>query len=206
MYYFERQEDVCRNEQGKDLFQPLLILKFSSIFWDITSSPTDDSEVHVSTIFRVAWLCLLLASCWFFFLTYFLTLKMEVTYSSKTSVDFQQTTQLCMADDGTLHNHSCEKLKPHVIFSGLFQTLLSGSDCAVCNGRTITVVFCWDVLFCPPTKRKQGTPSLFCSNWKLRHYFLTYVIVVINILNHKYTNVMADQSYVALASLLSVGG
>jgi hypothetical protein len=42
--------------------------------------------------------CFMLVS----FLAYFLALKMKVTYSSKTSVDFQQTSQPCIPEDRTL--------------------------------------------------------------------------------------------------------
>jgi hypothetical protein len=38
------------------------------------------------------------------------TLKMEVTCSSETSVDFQRTTQRYIAEYRTLHNHSSENL------------------------------------------------------------------------------------------------
>jgi hypothetical protein len=37
------------------------------------------------------------------------TLKMEATWSSETSVDFQRTTR--RLEDRTLHNHRCENLK-----------------------------------------------------------------------------------------------
>jgi hypothetical protein len=36
------------------------------------------------------------------------TLKLGVTCSSETSVDFQQTTQCYMPEDITLHNHHCK--------------------------------------------------------------------------------------------------
>jgi hypothetical protein len=39
------------------------------------------------------------------------TLKMEVKCFSKTSVDFQQTTQHYILEDSTLHNHHCANLK-----------------------------------------------------------------------------------------------
>jgi hypothetical protein len=42
-----------------------------------------------------------------------LTLKIEVIYSSETSVDFQWTTWCYIPEDGTLHNHCCENLKSH---------------------------------------------------------------------------------------------
>jgi hypothetical protein len=39
-----------------------------------------------------------------------LGLKMEATCSSKTSVDFDQTTQSYFPEDWTVHNHRCENL------------------------------------------------------------------------------------------------
>jgi hypothetical protein len=40
-----------------------------------------------------------------------LKVKLEATYSSETSVDFQRTTQRIYPEDSTLHNHRCENLK-----------------------------------------------------------------------------------------------
>jgi hypothetical protein len=51
--------------------------------------------------------CFMLASC----LAYSSTIKMEVTCSSATSVDFQRTTRRSISEDRTRHNHSCENLK-----------------------------------------------------------------------------------------------
>jgi hypothetical protein len=39
---------------------------------------------------------------------------MEITCFSETSVDFQRTTRRYIADNGTLHNHRCEKLKSYI--------------------------------------------------------------------------------------------
>jgi hypothetical protein len=46
---------------------------------------------------------------------------MEVTYSSETSGDFQQTTRCYIPEDRTLHNHLCENLKSYILlfFGGL---------------------------------------------------------------------------------------
>jgi hypothetical protein len=41
---------------------------------------------------------------------------MEARCSSETSVDFQRTTRRHIADDGILHNHRCEYLKPYTVF------------------------------------------------------------------------------------------
>jgi hypothetical protein len=46
-------------------------------------------------------------------LVYSSTLKMEVTRSSETSVDFQRTTRRYIPQDGTLHSHRCEILKSY---------------------------------------------------------------------------------------------
>jgi hypothetical protein len=51
--------------------------------------------------------CFMLISC----LAYPSTLKMEVTCSTETSVDFQRTTWRYIPEDRTLHNHRCENVK-----------------------------------------------------------------------------------------------
>jgi hypothetical protein len=53
--------------------------------------------------------CFVPVSC----LAYTSTLKMEATYSSEMSVDFQQTTQPYNPEDRTLHIHRCENLKSY---------------------------------------------------------------------------------------------
>jgi hypothetical protein len=50
-------------------------------------------------------------------LPYFSTMKKEAIYSSETSTDFQQTTQLYVAEDRILHNRYSEKLKPHLLWT-----------------------------------------------------------------------------------------
>jgi hypothetical protein len=45
---------------------------------------------------------------------YSLTLKVEATCSSKTSVDFQRTTWHYIPQDRTLHNHHYENLKSYI--------------------------------------------------------------------------------------------
>jgi hypothetical protein len=53
--------------------------------------------------------CFMLISC----LVYSLTLMMEMTCSSETSVDFQWMTQHYIPEDRILHNHWCENLKAY---------------------------------------------------------------------------------------------
>jgi hypothetical protein len=70
-------------------------------------SQTDVSEEHVASI-RSRFACyLVLFSC----VAYYLTLKMEATLSSKTSVDFQRTTRHCIPEERTL------QFFPPIIFS-----------------------------------------------------------------------------------------
>jgi hypothetical protein len=49
----------------------------------------------------------MLVSC----LTYFSTLKAEVTYSSETSVDIERTTWLDAPEDIAVHNHRYDNLE-----------------------------------------------------------------------------------------------
>jgi hypothetical protein len=46
-------------------------------------------------------------------LVWLTTLKMEATFSSETSVDFQRTTWLYIPEERTLHNHRSE---PHILY------------------------------------------------------------------------------------------
>jgi hypothetical protein len=43
-------------------------------------------------------------------LAYSSVLKMDATYSSEMSVDFQRNTRRCIPENRTLHNHCCEDL------------------------------------------------------------------------------------------------
>jgi hypothetical protein len=49
-------------------------------------------------------------------LSYSSTLKMKVTCSSETSVDFQQTEWHYIPEDRTLHNHHCENVKSYILY------------------------------------------------------------------------------------------
>jgi hypothetical protein len=51
---------------------------------------------------------------------YSLTLKMEATYSSETSDDFQWTTWHYIPEDKTLHNHCCKNLRSYKVTFVLF--------------------------------------------------------------------------------------
>jgi hypothetical protein len=66
--------------------------------------------------------CFTLVSC----LAYSSTLKMEVTCSSETSVDFQRTTQRYIPKDRNIHNHRCEDFKSYILtedFGGFLESL-----------------------------------------------------------------------------------
>jgi hypothetical protein len=52
-------------------------------------------------------------------------MKMKVTYSSETSVDFQRTTRCCIPEDRTLHKHRYESLKGSSYISLHFVTCTS---------------------------------------------------------------------------------
>jgi hypothetical protein len=73
------------------------------VFWDVTPySPLKSASV------------LALLDAYFMLISYVaysLALKMEVTCSSEMLLDFQQTIQLYIPEDGTLYNHCCENLK-----------------------------------------------------------------------------------------------
>jgi hypothetical protein len=71
----------------------------SSVFWDIMSCKS------------FARSCFMLVCC----LAYSLTLKIEATCSTKTSVDFQRATLHYNLLDRTLHNHCCESLKSYIL-------------------------------------------------------------------------------------------
>jgi hypothetical protein len=96
---------------------PLPAVMKSSIFWDITPcSPSRrfggacrhhlqgrriSQARHQRESRWQAQLCL----------PHSLTLKVKVTCSSETSVDFQRTTRRCILEDRSIHNHRCENLK-----------------------------------------------------------------------------------------------
>jgi hypothetical protein len=87
----------------------VFIRKPASRIWDSHSRGYEQSAWHL----LVSWS------------TYSSTLKMEVTCSSETSVDFQRTTPRYIPEDVTIHNHRCENqnsivfLEFHTVFRHL---------------------------------------------------------------------------------------
>jgi hypothetical protein len=74
----------------------------------------------ISSIYLDMTLCDLLKDNWHFKGTCHLcrwTMKMEVTCSSVTSVDFQWTPQCYITEDRTFHNHHCANLRYFKMFS-----------------------------------------------------------------------------------------
>jgi hypothetical protein len=67
---------------------------------------------------------------------FYLTLKMEATYSYETSVAFQQTTQRYIPEDRTLHNHRCDNnnLRIELVFSGFMASSLPSTRTASHSG------------------------------------------------------------------------
>jgi hypothetical protein len=63
------------------------------------------------------------------------TLKMEAICSFKTSVGFQRTTRRYIPEDGTVHNHRCENLKPQIkiLIYSLQEALPRGEAAAQCQ-------------------------------------------------------------------------
>jgi hypothetical protein len=47
-------------------------------------------------------------------LAYSSTLKMKVTFCSKTSIDFQRRTRRYIPEDSAFHNHCCENFKSYL--------------------------------------------------------------------------------------------
>jgi hypothetical protein len=87
----------------------------NSIFWDITPvvrrNSTDVLEENVAPplLFQGD----LLGTCFMqiFWLACFSTLKMEATFLSETSVDFQRSTRGYIPEDRTLNKYRSENLK-----------------------------------------------------------------------------------------------
>jgi hypothetical protein len=82
------------------------------VFWDIVPCSPLKIKQHFGesggSIFRALLATSLsLVSC----LAYSLTLKMETTFSSETSVGFHWITQHYIPEHGILHNHCCENFK-----------------------------------------------------------------------------------------------
>jgi hypothetical protein len=85
--------------------------KKSTVFWDITPCSSSKVNRRFGGNQRSLLPFFTLVSC----SAYSLTLKMEETYSSETSVDFQLTTRRYIPEDSALHNHRCENLKSYIL-------------------------------------------------------------------------------------------
>jgi hypothetical protein len=97
----------CLLTQNHDFFQVLmtLVTKISTSWYVTLCSPLKINR-HFEGTCRLhlrGKLCFMLVSC----LTYSSTTKMEVTCSSKKSVDFQGTTQCHILEDRNLHSLRC---------------------------------------------------------------------------------------------------
>jgi hypothetical protein len=92
-------------------------------------SSKNSSQLHCNCFKVTAWFsttcsacycavlcCAVLVSC----SAYLLTVKMEVTYSSETSIDFKQTARLYVSEGITLHNHRCENLESYIYVKVIF--------------------------------------------------------------------------------------
>jgi hypothetical protein len=99
--------------------QPCFVTK-CSVFWDVTKCSPMKVNLRFVELHRFQLQCqrvnqvrnqptasFMLIS----FLIYLLTLKMDVIFSSETSVDFRWTTLRYISEDGTSHNHRWENLK-----------------------------------------------------------------------------------------------
>jgi hypothetical protein len=75
------------------------------LFGDITSCSLSKVNWQLSA-------CFVLVCC----LAYSATLKMEATFFSEMSVDFQGITWCFTAEDGTLHNHCFENRKSYTVY------------------------------------------------------------------------------------------
>jgi hypothetical protein len=99
-----QSRNQCEAGSRQSLWTPHILHTSSFLAWGDYSS--------IGTTIREA----LLATCFTLvpYLASSSTLKMEVTCSSETSVDFHRTTRLYTPGDTTLHNHRCENLKSYV--------------------------------------------------------------------------------------------
>jgi hypothetical protein len=96
--------------------------------------------------------CFMMGSC----LVDCRTLKMEATYSSETSVNFQRTTRSFIPEDRTLHNRLCEKLKSYI-----FRIVVPGSLLFLVRGFLIR--FCSNMRKIPSKKMHNGLETIeFC--------------------------------------------
>jgi hypothetical protein len=101
------------NYYGKEVTVEVLEELKSAIFWDITScSPLRINRLHLQgrkNKLSKKPACHLLSHRSFAQLI-FSALNMEAVCSFETSDDIQRTTRRYIPEDGTRHNHRCEKL------------------------------------------------------------------------------------------------
>jgi hypothetical protein len=122
-------ENVC--EYSFTCWHLISLVMKAYIFWNITPcSPLKVNRPFGGTSRDLLVICLMLVFC----LAYFSTLRMEMTCSSETSIDFQRTTLHYVPEDRALHLLCCEilyfKNTPHKILLGwqmkLFPLLNNG--------------------------------------------------------------------------------
>jgi hypothetical protein len=80
------------------------------IKWNNLAPDRDEGRSLVNTTVKH---CFMLVS--YLAYSYTLTLKIEATCSSETSVDFQRTTRCYILGDRTLHNNCCKNVKFYVL-------------------------------------------------------------------------------------------
>jgi hypothetical protein len=68
-------------------------------------------------------------------------LKMEVTFSSETSVDFQWTTRRYIPEDRSVHNHRCENGRWYMLLFSHLLALRSG-----CSSGGFHTLYFWSLL------------------------------------------------------------
>jgi hypothetical protein len=82
---------------------------------------------------------------------------MKATCSSEMSVDFQRTTCCYIPEDNTLHNHSCEDLKPyktihvllqnctliHLHYMFWFTGIIETGKCLLPSTKSQSINHCW---------------------------------------------------------------
>jgi hypothetical protein len=103
-YFYGSTEEIRKQDTDCVGFEVLTaVVMKNPIFWNVTPcSP-------LKAIRRFGGICSSIATCFMLVsgLPYSSTLKMEATYSSETTVDFEQTTRRYIPDDVTLQDTDC---------------------------------------------------------------------------------------------------